>query len=428
MPEPEVIVGLPVVALKVTIPKPLLYVEEADQAILILERKEGDCLDEAFQRCKSKKEKMCHLEQIVDVTAVLAVARTRKGSDLVDVRDQSHAIEFSDGEVIEVGFYTKRFFDKFIGQFRKYHGVEKSGDSGAEISEEDQKKLLRLHAPINNILLSAPEFLYLFYTDCNFKNFAITGYPEMPGETELERFMESRDPAVRKKRIRLAKRARFDIESGDKRLSILDILTAAEHELNNCGTNPDSQYLTRRFILNLILLETEDEGERASIGSVLAGGTRKQVHRSFQAHFPEYIASKGIDLDAEQLETLTAYASIQRHLTVIGDKERDLYAAREKVIGFESQFPDIITAYRGATKHIKKGDTAVIRREVLQVAYTDRQDLSERDRLLRLYIERMIDYDNIVSYRASHISRLKSRLKKAEHHEFLEQLQKLYHI
>jgi len=356
----------------ILIPQSRLYTKKADEtnnheySFLRLDRMKGERLSNEIARLserKGEKETLIrHLEWVVDHTAILQHVATKEipkydeqyeqtQTKLQDIRQKKHQLG---NKPRTIGFYTKRFAEKFMGQAQAYGGIS--------IGSRYKKKLLAQYNEINDGLYNIPDFLYLFYTDANLRNFLIER-----GE-EFKAGMYLSEP----QRISRSNKTRLDLEGNDIRCGVSDVITAIEHEFcmgPNKLSKEDIKYLTHRWLLGIVRMDMKEKGKDASnIDTILKENKREEVDSSIR----ENIRETDQALTLPRYDQICKLAAAERHLTIVGDKMRDNYK-RKRVLEMQAEKYDFVRDY----------EQQVARQKII-----DRQKFIDEK---RDYVERVVE-------------------------------------
>ena len=401
------------------VPRPILFKEGENASLLMAERIDGSRADRAYLASKSDKERLSYLERLVDTTVAFTLLGTKK-KEREDVRKKKKKIKFTDQDEKEVGYYTARFYNKFILPYAIY--------GKKHISIDDEKEILELHADINDELSNAPDFLYLFYTDCNFRNFLIQKQQPKSSENEenqIERVItELTDPEIRVEDVRAAKIFGYDKESNQKKLFLVDLMTLLEHEIvDTVMQNRNFDYLVQRAMLGLMKPKFEnDEDASKEIDDALESYNKEKVNNAFDKYFDSFTSG---EYSQEQFKRLISTASAQRHLTILADKERDLFRL-QMIKDMIRKDHDIIRLYERTLTEINTKDKSDFGKE-LEVRLMDTKGVKESEKkALKDYMLISQTYEEILNYRQKHFRILRRRLTETDREQFKDKLEELY--
>jgi len=393
------------------VPRPILLKDGEDASVLMAERIEGIRADRAYAACSSEEERLCYLERLVDATVAFALLGSKRRK-IRDVRDKRRTVRIG-RRTKQVGYFTSRFDDKFIQQYASYGGIV--------IPDEKRLALLDLHSDINTELLAAPSSLYLLYTDCNFRNFLI---PEPSGGIEKV-ITEIADPKARVRNLRKARIVGYDKESDEKTLFLIDLITLLEHEIVDRDMRRNhTDYLIQRAMLGLMSYTFRDEHTSAEIDSVLRSYSNKRfrrVKKTFDKYFSRFMPNR---YSQDQFQRLVLTASAQRHLTILGDKERDIYRL-SKIMDDLIEQHETLRLYEKILAERKVQDKVTFARELEARLKSTEMKESEK-RALRDYLLLSQSFEELVRYRQIHRTILRMRLNETKRTEFREQLDEVY--
>ena len=273
-----------------------------DQVFVATEYIEGDDLSKTIKGLKKLKNNA--IERAVDYGYVLARSYTIiNNGNIQDIRIKSKNKEYAAeiaGEVRPVGFYTARIFNKLINPLKEHAGLK--------LSQKDERNLANIiHEEIDNPLLKeVPDIFYLPYTDNNLDNFRINFTPHAL-LTDEEVFLEGQ-------------MYRLDHENGcEKRPFFSDFVTTFEHEL--CSNTISSRYLTLRVIAQILHDEWAKQGKNEEeLNNLLQHSRRHRSYKKFERKVNEYMQKFNPDLNVQKCMDWLALSSLERHLTILGDK------------------------------------------------------------------------------------------------------------
>jgi hypothetical protein len=300
--------------------------------------------------------KISHLEWVVDSCARLQTLGTQS-LDLEDVRKNLYKVKFGNVERT-VGFYTKRTITKVIeGEYRPtVHGDERKAHIALNPSKKGyfKNQIIKLEKELRK----APEWLWLFYTDSNLRNYLVSPTSDAPN--------------IHEELVLNSKKSRVDLENRDKRLGIGDVVTAVEHELTEFtdgkrtpelteGRRIAIDYLANRWLAQVIISHVPQHWEHYGI----VPGEKKQAYDDFKQKVTTILEQetngkkkKGLSdalttylpriepgFSLEKFRHLHYVESLLRHMTIVGDKDSELELVGRVTKEMASKYPDDLQNY-----------------------------------------------------------------------------------
>ncbi len=271
-------------------------------ALNVYDFMQGERLSDLIKNSK-KKVKKTAIENVVDITANMHNIGKEISSE--DIRTLKYNIKIGD-EFMKLDFYTQRFNYKLLNVLEKNYNKK--------ISDKDKKFLITRHKNIiSSKLILAPDELYAIYTDANIRNFL---FRSSSSKILAEPFSNrgSKDSI-----------SRIDLEKSSKRLGLIDVITAIEHEYvfkhnktdNKNYSKKDAKYLARRWWATLRFKEKPEYKE------LIKALKNNDFYSFFQKHFNND--------EIKNFENIRYFASAQRHATILGDTLK-YYKNIEKVL------------------------------------------------------------------------------------------------
>ncbi|MBI4146528.1 hypothetical protein HY489_04275 [Candidatus Woesearchaeota archaeon] len=277
--------------------------------------------------------KLSHLEWIVDSTAKLQHVGTfdgdhpRKG--LKNLREKKdYEVQTGDGLTERVGHYVSRVFEKIVETFERYRSPKEQ----VHLSGKQRSRLVRILRPVEDTLLSAPDWMFVAYVDANPKNnLAQPRTEQHPRDDEY---------------VNGSTKSKVDFENMDRRLGIGDALTSIEHELAAGLTGPDQRYLMRRWYAQALLKygPRPEPGKQTQAHGLLQtriqhldskGDRKKELIHGYLKDYRKAVPSVP---SQNQFGKLVRYESMFRHLTIYGDKLKERYLIGQAIEDIEKKY------------------------------------------------------------------------------------------
>ena len=283
--------------------------------------------------------KVRHLEWITDACAALQTAATvnpdgtpREG--LERVRDAQYSVGISRGRKVDVSWYTIRVFQKLVELFATGIPAEPLADETLSIlrkkriilPDTKRDRLVELIEPIAAKLRTAPDWLYVAYTDNNLRNYSVD--------------LRSGQHPTEEAYVTNSRKKRYDLENAVVLLGTSDQLTAVEHELCEELMENDRIYLMNRWLGRIALTTrtpppsgAKGHSQHQQLLDVMQnldkydGSKREKLSKILQ----KYLKKTDAGITLPDYQKLVRYDSLIRHLTIYCDKVREAYRVYDKV-------------------------------------------------------------------------------------------------
>lgn len=291
--------------------------------------------------------KVGHLEWVIDACAKLQVIGTEHLTNLTDVRKKRHTIHLGGTHYRQVGFYIRRVFTKLIEGEIRPTTLQEERKPRVLLGREKKKELRYLLSNLEDELLNSPEWLWLFYTDSNIRNYLV----EYTGE----------NPNVHVDLITHSRKSRVDLENRDKRLGIADAITAVEHELVGFNTPSKSvmnDYLLNRWLTRVVIdrlqgywsncTEQVSEEQRKAYDdfkqratAVLDTETNGKRRANIRELLTTYLPRIHPNFTLDKFRRLQQIESLFRHMTIVGDKDGEVELVGQVISQMEKKYPEL---------------------------------------------------------------------------------------
>jgi hypothetical protein len=300
--------------------------------------------------------KLSHLEWVVDACARGQIIGTQN-LELEDVRKNLYKVKIGAIEKM-VGFYTKRTITKVIdGEYRPaVHGEAHKPHIYLNPSRKGYFK--NQISKLEKELRTAPEWLWLFYTDSNLRNYLVSPTSDAPNIHE-ELVLNSR-------------KSRVDLENRDKRLGIGDVITAVEHELTEFTDNKRGaeltetkrttiDYLANRWLSRVIIDHiphywkqtgqgTSEKQQayddfRQKVTLILEQETNGKKKNGVRDALQTYLPRIEPDFNLDKFRRIHYVESLLRHMTIVGDKDSELELVDKVITQMKVKYPEDLSNY-----------------------------------------------------------------------------------
>ncbi len=394
---------------RIYFPQPaMLKREGADHVFLVWNKIHSKDLSEVAKNAVGEEAMIQFMKRIVefgytlqkDATEVLA----ENGRELVDVRRIKKPVHIGD-KSLEVDFYTYRLFEKFVGVFETVRGVH--------ISDRDKLYLKKKFEHMDKILNGAPDFFYSFYTDLNLRNILLAN-PKIEelayeGITYLRRSIN----------------VRTDLENRYKWNCLIDICTALEHEVFPAVNShkPAASRIRKRstlfnyfydYYLSLMLTDlfSKKGRDRADLkyfrSTAPFNNTEKQ--KALKEQLREKVSSALLEYTQKEYNQpfrwqdyrkLFLTASAHRHLTIIGDKVREV-KKYEKILGLIRDSYEHVRAYHQKVESQEPIEKRRVLRGLVEKELRESTDKTGNNYVLESYIKRIKELEELEEAKKHH--------------------------
>lgn len=301
--------------------------------------------------------KISHLEWAVDSCARLQTLGTQS-LDLEDIRKNLYKVKIGNNERT-VGFYTKRAITKVIeGEYRPtVHGDERK--SHIYLNPNKKGYFKNQIVKLEKELRKAPEWLWLFYTDSNLRNYLVSPTSDAPN--------------IHEELVLNSKKSRVDLENRDKRLGIGDAVTAVEHELTEFADSKRGvseltesrriaiDYLVNRWLAKVIIEHVPPYWEhnkivpgekmqaytdfKQKVETILEQETNGKKKSGLHNALATYLPRIEHKFTLEDFRRLHHIESLLRHMTIVGDKDSELELVEKVTKEMKSKYPGDLQNY-----------------------------------------------------------------------------------
>jgi hypothetical protein len=301
--------------------------------------------------------KISHLEWAVDSCARLQTLGTQF-LDLEDIRKNLYKVKFGNVERT-VGFYTKRAITKVIeGEYRPtVHGDERK--SHIYLNPNKKGYFKNQINKLEKELRKAPEWLWLFYTDSNLRNYLVSPTSDAPN--------------IHEELVLNSKKSRVDLENRDKRLGIGDVVTAVEHELTEFTDSKRGvpeltesrrvaiDYLVNRWLAKVIIEHVPPYWEhnkivpgeklqayndfKQKVETILEQETNGKKKSGLREALSTYLPRIEPGFTLDKFRHLHYVESLLRHMTIVGDKDSELELVEKVTKEMKSKYPTDLQNY-----------------------------------------------------------------------------------
>ena len=276
------------------------------------------------------------IKAVVDASTALSFAINTIVPDTQDVR-KTMLQRTMHRHTNTLDFHSARFFDKIIKGMDTHTASFKDLSPGVKI--EEVERLLHDYAPVAQALITVSDWMVQVYTDANLRNYHVT--------TRTGTGASLADTIT----------SRIDLETADKRLFLSDIITATEHEdakltprqayilALRASANVAGRYASKETMASLrdLLREQYCEGDP----QLPTDRDVTRLERSLETAVHTFDATFTI----QKFQTLLQHASLERHLTIVGDKLRDKAAHVAFIKKLIENYPSV-NEFREARKSL----------------------------------------------------------------------------